>query len=156
MIKIIGSRDKPDASAINTTSHSANDWSSGLSPFKLGPLCLYDNHTAQIFENAWQFAKLYPEHTDFQGQPTTAYWNWARRGWNSQRAYRYPWANDGNLSAHSGMVKDLTISPLANKSTCRFTRRPSPRLTLITDLKKPTGETDRSLCLISMAMITPA
>lgn len=90
MIKIIGPRDKPDASAINTTSHSANDWSSGLSPFKLGPLCLYDNHTAQIFENAWQFAKLYPEHTDFQGQPTTAYWNWARRGWNSQRAYRYP------------------------------------------------------------------
>ena len=90
MIRIIGPRDKPDASAINTTSRSADDWSSGLSPFKLGPLFLYDTHTAQIFENAWQFAKLYPDHADSQGQPTAAYWNWAKHGWNSQRAYRYP------------------------------------------------------------------
>jgi Domain of unknown function (DUF4326) len=90
MIKIIGPRDKPDASAINTTSRSADDWSSGLSPFKLGPVSLYDSHTAQIFENAWQFAKLYPEHADSQGEPTTAYWNWAKHGWNSQRPYRYP------------------------------------------------------------------
>lgn len=90
MIKIIGPRDKREATAINTTSHSAEDWSSGLSPFKLGPVPLYDNHTAQIFENAWQFAKLYPEHADSRGEPTPAYWTWAKRGWNSQRAYRYP------------------------------------------------------------------
>jgi len=90
MIKIIGPRDKPDPTAIDTTSHSPHDWSSGLSPFKLGPLSLYGNHTAQIFENAWQFAKLYPEHADSQGEPTAAYWTWAERGWNSQRAYRYP------------------------------------------------------------------
>jgi hypothetical protein len=90
MIKIIGPRDRTDPSAINTTSHSANAWSSGLSPFKLGPLSLYDNHTAQIFENAWQFAKLYPEYADSQGEPTTTYWTWAERGWNSQRAHRHP------------------------------------------------------------------
>jgi hypothetical protein len=90
MIKIIGPQDKRDPTAINTTSHSVEEWSSGLSPFKLGPLFLYDNHTAQIFENAWQFAKLYPEHADSNGQPTPAYWSWATRGWNSQRAYRYP------------------------------------------------------------------
>lgn len=90
MIKIIGPRDKRDPTAIDTTSRSADEWSSGLSPFKLGPLFLYDNHTAQIFENAWQFAKLYPEHADSQGEPTPAYWTWAERGWNSQRAYRYP------------------------------------------------------------------
>jgi hypothetical protein len=90
MIKIIGPRDKRDPEAINTTSHSANDWSSGLSPFKLGPVSLYDNHTALIFENAWQFSKLYPEHADAQGEPTARYWNWARRGWDSKKAYRYP------------------------------------------------------------------
>ncbi len=90
MIKIIGPRDKPNASAINTTSRSADHWSSGLSPFKLGPLFLYDNHTAQIFENAWQFAKLYREHADSEGEPTAAYWTWAERGWNSRRPYRYP------------------------------------------------------------------
>jgi len=90
MIKIIGPRDKPDPNAVNTTSHSANDWSSGLSPFNLGPLALYDTHTARIFENAWQFSKLYPEHADSLGNPTDAYWTWATRGWNSQRAYRYP------------------------------------------------------------------
>jgi len=90
MIKIIDPRDKPDPTAIDTTSHSPHDWSSGLSPFKLGPLSLYGNRSAQIFENAWQFAKLYPEHADSQGEPTAAYWTWAERGWNSQRAYRYP------------------------------------------------------------------
>lgn len=90
MIKIIGPRDKRDPEAINTTSHSANDWSSGLSPFKLGPVSLYDNHTALIFENAWQFSKLYPEHADAQGEPTARYWNGARRGWDSKKAYRYP------------------------------------------------------------------
>lgn len=90
MIKIIGPRDKRDPKAINTTSHSASDWSSGLSPFKLGPVSLYGNHTALIFENAWQFAKLYQEHADHHGQPTDAYWTWARRGWASRKAYRYP------------------------------------------------------------------
>jgi hypothetical protein len=90
LIKIIGPRDNACPTAVNTTSHSADDWSSGLSPFKLGPLALYDNHTARIFENAWQFSKLYPEHADSLGNPTDAYWTWAKRGWNSQRAYRYP------------------------------------------------------------------
>ena len=90
MIKIIGSRDKRDPRAINTTSHSASDWSSGLSPFKLGPVSLYDDRTALIFENAWQFAKLYPQHADSQGEPTPAYWNWAQDGWAANRAFRYP------------------------------------------------------------------
>lgn len=89
MITIIGPRERRDPSAIDTTSRS-DDWSSALSPFKLGPLSLYDDHTAQIFENAWQFTKLYPQHADAQGEPTAAYWNWAKRGWDSQQPYRYP------------------------------------------------------------------
>lgn len=90
MIKIIGPRDKRDISAINTTSHSPTEWTTGLSPFHLGPILLYRNHTALIFENAWQFAKLYPEHADANGQPTADYWNWAKSGWSSQRPFRYP------------------------------------------------------------------
>lgn len=90
MIKIIGPRDKKEPGTINTTSHSSADWSSGLSPFKLGPIALYSSHTARIFENAWQFAKLYPEHADTNGEPTSQYWTWAQNGWNSNTAFRYP------------------------------------------------------------------
>jgi hypothetical protein len=90
MIRIIGPRDKPTPGAINTTSHSRSEWSSGLSPFNLGPVTLYQGITARIFENAWQFAKLYPEHADSNGDPTQTYWTWAHRGWNSAKPYRYP------------------------------------------------------------------
>ena len=90
MIKIIGPRDKKEPGTINTTSHSAADWSRGLSPFTLGPIGLYGSHTARIFENAWQFAKLYPEHADTNGYPTDEYWTWAQNGWDSIMAFRYP------------------------------------------------------------------
>jgi hypothetical protein len=82
-------RAKKEPGTINTTSHST-DWSSGLSPFKLGPIALYGSYTARIFENAWQFAKLYPEHADTNGEPTSRYWTWPQNGWNSNTAFRYP------------------------------------------------------------------
>lgn len=90
MIKIIGPHDRKEPRTINTTSHSAADWSRGLSPFTLGPVRLYGSHTARIFENAWQFAKLYPEHADINGYPTDEYWTWAQNGWDSTMASRYP------------------------------------------------------------------
>src|SRR5215211_4682044 len=123
MIKIIGPRDKRDPSAIDTTSHSAHDWSSGLSPFKLGPLSLYDNHTAHIFENAWQFAKLYPEHADSQGNPRPHIGTGLNAaGAPSEHTVTHS-VKDGSLSAHSGTIEDLTISPLAKTSTCHSTKR---------------------------------
>ena len=90
MIRIIGPRDKRDPNAINTTSRSTSEWTTGLSPFHLGPVRLYGNLTARIFENAWQFAKVYPEHVNSAGDPTESYWQWARRGWNAPRPFRYP------------------------------------------------------------------
>lgn len=90
MITIIGPRDTKVPRAVNTTSHSNADWSRGLSPFALGPIALYASHTARLFENAWQFAKLYPEHADANGQPTNRYWTWAQNGWRSTTAFRYP------------------------------------------------------------------
>ena len=90
MIRIIGPRDKRDPQAINTTSRSAAEWTTELSPFHLGPVNLYQNMTARLFENAWQFSKVYPEHADSAGNPTEAYWRWARQGWNAKRPFRYP------------------------------------------------------------------
>ena len=41
-------------------------------------------------ENAWQFAKVYSEDTDAQGNPTKGYWAWARLGWADTTPHRYP------------------------------------------------------------------
>lgn len=74
---------------IETTSKSKG-WSRGLSPFFIGPVILYDNYIAKNVENAWQFSKVYKEHTDFHGNPTQDYFKWAQDGWNDSFAYRYP------------------------------------------------------------------
>ncbi len=88
MIHLCGPGDKIK-DYINTTSR-ATGWSRGLSPFVLGPVRLYDGHTAMNVENGWQFAKVYKEHVDIHGQPTKHYWDWAIAGWNNPRAVRYP------------------------------------------------------------------
>jgi len=90
MIRIIGPRDKRDPRAINTTSHAKSEWTSELSPFNLGPTTLYSTYRAHIFENAWQYAKVYPQHADNHGNPRDAYWQWAIAGWNSRQPKRYP------------------------------------------------------------------
>jgi len=89
-IRIAGPRFPAPASArvVNTTSHST-DLGRGLSPFMLGPVELYGGRTAEVFENAWQYAKVYKQHT-FNGEPTEAYWSWAEAGWANPRAVRYP------------------------------------------------------------------
>jgi hypothetical protein len=89
MIKVIGPKDKHVGSYINTTSR-AGDWQQGLSPFFLGPVTLYNGYVAKNVENAWQFAKVYQNHVDSNGDPTPQYFKWAQNGWNSSYAYRYP------------------------------------------------------------------
>jgi hypothetical protein len=89
MIKIIGPKYPKDKTAINTTSLSPN-WSVGLSPFHVGPVELYDGHVAKNVENAYQFCKVYKIHTDDWGEPTKEYWEWAKKGWDTQRGIRYP------------------------------------------------------------------
>ncbi|MBK6616684.1 hypothetical protein [Ottowia sp.] len=93
-VTIVGPRDRrktlPGEQLVNTTSHAADDWQRGLSPFALGPCQLYDGMVGALVENCWQFAKLYPEHADGTGQPTEAYWAWAKRGWQSPQPVRYP------------------------------------------------------------------
>lgn len=57
-----------------------------LSPFLLGPVPLYAGQWSKTMENAWQYAKVYPQH---QFEPG-AYWAWATAGWGNPRAVRYP------------------------------------------------------------------
>ena len=90
MIRIIGPKDKRDPRTINTTSHAKSEWTSELSPFNLSPVKLYNSYEAQIFENAWQYAKVYPQHGDNHVNPTDAYWKWATAGWSSHHPKRYP------------------------------------------------------------------
>ena len=75
---------------VNTTSKAKNNWQTDLSPFHLGPCPLYDEYTAAVMENAWQYAKVYKQHTDAHGDPTEAYWDWAKEGWTSEVPVRYP------------------------------------------------------------------
>jgi hypothetical protein len=91
MIKVINFQYKipTDALVINTTSRSMN-WSRNLSPFFLGPVELYDGYISQNFENLWQFAKVYNQHLDENGNPTDQYFQWAQKGWNDKFAHRYP------------------------------------------------------------------
>jgi hypothetical protein len=48
---------------VNTTSKAENDWQRDLSPFHLGPCELYDGHVSKNMENAWQYSKVYKNHT---------------------------------------------------------------------------------------------
>ena len=83
ILKVIGIKDKYKADYINTTSRS-NNWSKVLSPFFL-PCKIAKN-----VENAWQFSKVYKEHTDINGEPTEKYFDWAHNGFNTEKANRYP------------------------------------------------------------------
>ncbi len=74
---------------INTTSRSLN-WTKGLSPFYLGPIKLYENYVSKNIENAWQFSKVYNEFIDENNNIKNTYFEWAIKGWNDIRAYRYP------------------------------------------------------------------
>ena len=98
MVHVIGPQDRKKLSefknrnipVINTTSSAHGHWSQGLSPFLLGPVHLYKDYIAQRMENAWQHSKVYKQYTDDRGDPTPAYFEWAKTGWANDRACRYP------------------------------------------------------------------
>jgi len=91
MITIVGPGQKrpPDSVLLNTTSRSV-DFAGAFSPFRLGPVRLWGGHVSLTIENAWQFSKVYPDQVDESGNPSPAWYAWARRGWRSPHAERYP------------------------------------------------------------------
>ena len=88
-VRVISYRDPREGIVVDTTSRSTN-WSKGLSPFFVGPVPLYNGYSAKNVENAWQFSKLYQEYADENGDPAETYFAWAKKGWNSDFACRYP------------------------------------------------------------------
>lgn len=91
MIYVISySHKAPDgALVVNTTSRSDN-WSRGLSPFFCGPCNLYGEYISQNVENGWQYSKVYEYYLEDDGNVGERYFKWAKAGWNSVRAERYP------------------------------------------------------------------
>ena len=91
-VRIIGPRTSRPEGTVDTTSRSRT-WSRGLSPFVVGPVKLYEGcpvEWSRNMENAWQFAKVYPEHVGPDGTPVPDYWTWAQKGWEDDYAHRYP------------------------------------------------------------------
>lgn len=71
-----------------------------LSPMRLGPCRLYGSLTAKKMENAWQFSKVYPQHVGTDGEPTSEYFQWARKGWSSWKAERHPMGEGAKAVFH--------------------------------------------------------
>jgi len=78
----------PTVEVVDTT--TTTTWNGDLSPFIIGQCPLYSGFIAENMENAWQFTKVYKQHTSDAGEPTEEYWKWAKKGWKDQKAHRYP------------------------------------------------------------------
>ncbi len=83
----IPDQDHDDVAVVNVTSRSREQWSLVLSPFFLGPC---HEPAAAVFENAWQYSKVYAEHADAEQNPTPEYFAWARAGFQRRDAVRFP------------------------------------------------------------------
>lgn len=77
-----------DAIVVDCTSRSKEAWSRKFSPFYLGPIDIepYDEKLkSETMENAWQFTKIFPGYED-----KDKHLEWAKKGFNSHKAIRYP------------------------------------------------------------------
>lgn len=77
------------SNVLNVTS-SGDDFGRCLSPFLLGPVNLYHSFVSKTMENAWQYCKVYGEFVDDNNIVTQDYFKWAKNGWLSTKANRYP------------------------------------------------------------------
>ena len=79
-IKVLSKFAKAPAgyAVIDTTSRGGLN--SQLSPFLLGPVDLYLGYQAENMENGWQFAKVYKQHLDRNGNIDQSYYDWAIKG----------------------------------------------------------------------------
>jgi hypothetical protein len=86
-VYVLPPRQHTDLPVFDVTTHG--DVYRPLSPMLLGPVPLYSGMWSVTMENAWQFAKLYPQHRDMD-----SYWPWAQAGWGDTYAHRYPMGKD--------------------------------------------------------------
>ncbi len=82
-----------DCPEVNTVSQSGASVRE-LSPFILTIPGILTNAEGKlfcsiVFENLWQFSKVYKEHT-VEGEPSRDYYSWRDKGWADKWAHRYP------------------------------------------------------------------
>ncbi|KAJ6234666.1 cxxc-type zinc finger protein [Anaeramoeba flamelloides] len=75
---------------INVTSRSKDELGRSFSPFLLGPLKIYpfngsDHFECNLFENAWQYLKVYDKYSE-----KSSYLKWLQTGCESKKAHRFP------------------------------------------------------------------
>lgn len=85
--------EQPEGVPIIITTTRTKEWSRGLSPMVVGPV-VANGIECPNMENAWQFSKVYEEHTDENGDPTDYYFRWRDNGYKDTWAHRYPMGKD--------------------------------------------------------------
>lgn len=99
MIRVVSKKESLDSQLSNakdfvcidcTSRNPSEFWAKGLSPFYLGPIECYDGLISKTMENAWQYAKVYDKHIDELSNPTSEYIQFRNKGFESNKANRYP------------------------------------------------------------------
>ncbi len=116
--------------SVNVCSTGKPPFSTTLSPFKIGPCdvpwpfpvahtaAAYAQQTSwqssKNFENLWQYLKVYAQHTDpTTGEPTEAWYKWARAGFANPKAVRFPMGRGAEpLYSWGGKRSDGTVKRL--------------------------------------------
>ena len=116
---------------VNVTSRSSSAVWRQLSPMLLGPVALATGRgivRAHSVENAWQYSKVYSvgplgqPFVDAAGEPNDAYYSWARAGWESPAAVRFPMGR-GARPLYS--IGQLLAAPPAGAATGAATGAPA-------------------------------
>lgn len=106
---VVGSKDPiiQNVKNINATSGSMNKVNGisikDVSPMYLGPVCENTifgtgNNIAQVFENYWQYSKLFSElgHIDNVGNPTSKWYEFRNKGFRKNKGNRHPIGTKSN------------------------------------------------------------
>jgi hypothetical protein len=142
---------KPEGAIILDVSSASGDWGCNLSPFILGPVQLYGDHMSMTVENAWQYTKLFAIHTDEKDEPTEEYWKWAKAGWESKRANRFPMGRGAKPLCSLWDGKQLSYIDARLQIYCPLyykTVLASPAWTSLKELYKYAKSHDQQLVLV--------
>ena len=88
MIKALFKFDSHGKDCLNIDTTSGSGEFRELSPFVLR--VIEPSGMSVLFENLWQYSKVYRDHIDFEGKPNAIWYEWRINGWANQRAIRYP------------------------------------------------------------------
>lgn len=79
----------PDGAFVLDCTSTSKTWGRLLSPFNIGSVTTINGH-CKVFENFWQYSKVYEEFLDADGNIVPEYWEFREYGFNLDKATRYP------------------------------------------------------------------